>query len=257
MTQGPNWQDLLPRVVSAIVLIVAGAIEIYFGGWLFLITVCAVCGVMVWEAGRMFGAPRPRADGLLAGSALFVSILAPPPLIFLMVLASAFVTVTRAARDKRVFFAFYVWIMIACYTLVLLRDLGGFSWFLWAIAVIAATDIGGYFAGRLIGGPKFWPAISPKKTWSGTVAGWVIAAGVGGLMMSHLAVGAQLIAASVQVRFAAQIGDIAESAVKRRAGVKDSSSLIPGHGGVLDRFDGVMGGGFFALGFWAALGPAI
>ncbi|MEL6991505.1 MAG: phosphatidate cytidylyltransferase [Pseudomonadota bacterium] len=78
MTQGPNWQDLLPRVVSAIVLIVAGAIEIYFGGWLFLITVCAVCGVMVWEAGRMFGAPRPRADGLLAGSALFVSILAPP-----------------------------------------------------------------------------------------------------------------------------------------------------------------------------------
>ena len=104
---------------------------------------------------------------------------------------------------------------------------------------------------------EYAAAISPKITWSGTGAGWVIAAGVGGLMMAHLDVGAQLIAASVLVSFAAQIGDIAESAVKRRAGVKDSSSLIPGHGGVLDRFDGVMGGGFFALGFWAALGPAI
>ena len=257
MTQGPNWQDLAPRVASAIVLIVAGAIEIYFGGWLFLITVCAVCGVMVWEAGRMFGAPRPRADGLIAGSALLLSVLAPPPFIILMVLASAFVTVTRAERDKRVFFAFYVWIMIACYAIVLLRDLGGFTWFLWAIAVIAATDIGGYFAGRLIGGPKFWPAISPKKTWSGTVAGWVLAAAVGAFMMAYLDVGVMLVAASVLVSFASQIGDISESAVKRRAGVKDSSNLIPGHGGVLDRFDGVMGGGFIALGFWAALSPAI
>ncbi|MEL7011666.1 MAG: phosphatidate cytidylyltransferase [Pseudomonadota bacterium] len=257
MTQKANWHDLLPRVASAIVLIAAGAIEIYFGGWLFLITVCAVCGVMVWEAGRMFGAPRPRADGVLAGSALFVSILAPPPFFFLMILASAFVSVTRAARDRRTFFAFYVWILIACYAIVLLRDLGGFTWFFWAISVIAVTDIGGYFAGRLIGGPKFWPAISPKKTWSGTVAGWVMAAGVGAFMMAYLDVGALLIAASVLVSFAAQIGDIAESAIKRRSGVKDSSNLIPGHGGVLDRFDGVMGGGFFALGFWAVLSPAV
>lgn len=256
MTQNPNWQDLMPRVISAIVMIVAGAVEIYIGGLLFRVTVCAVCGVMIWEAARMFGAPRPRADGLLAGSALFLGVMAPQPLIFLVIVASAFVSVTRAERDKRVFFAFYVWILVACYALILLRDAGGFSWFLWAICVVAATDIGGYFAGRLLGGPKFWPAISPKKTWSGTVAGWGAAAAVGAMMMSSLGIGTQLIAASVLVSFASQMGDIAESAIKRRAGVKDSSALIPGHGGVLDRFDGVMGGGFVALGFWAMLNSA-
>ncbi|MEL7253858.1 MAG: phosphatidate cytidylyltransferase [Pseudomonadota bacterium] len=254
MSEGPKWQDLLPRVASAVVLIVAGAVEIWFGGWLFLITVCAVCGIMVWEASRMFDAPRPRADGVIAGSTLFVVIIAPVALFAPIVLASAFVTVTRAGRDKRLFFLSYVWILIASFAVFLLRDLGGLMWFLWAIAVIAATDIGGYFAGRMLGGPKFWPAVSPKKTWSGTVAGWGVAAIAGALMMPYLGVGVQLVFASILVSFAAQMGDIAESAVKRRAGVKDSSSLIPGHGGVLDRFDGVLGGGLVALAFWVMLG---
>ncbi|MEO0752865.1 MAG: phosphatidate cytidylyltransferase [Pseudomonadota bacterium] len=257
MTAAPKWQDLLPRVASAAVLIVAGAVEIWFGGWLFLITVCAVCGLMVWEAARMFDAPRPRADGLIAAFTLFVCILAPTAFLAPMVLASAFVTVTRAGRDKRLFFVSYVWILIASFAVFLLRDLGGFTWFLWAIFVIAATDIGGYFAGRLVGGPKFWPAVSPKKTWSGTVAGWAAAGAVGAVMMSYLGVSTQLIFASMLVSFAAQMGDIAESAVKRRAGVKDSSSLIPGHGGVLDRFDGVLGGGLVALAFWIMLNPSI
>ncbi|MEM7597451.1 MAG: phosphatidate cytidylyltransferase [Pseudomonadota bacterium] len=257
MTASPKWQDLLPRVASAVVLIVAGAVEIYFGGWLFLITVCAVCGVMVWEAARMFASPRPRADGVIAGFTLFVCILAPPAFLAPMVLASAFVAVTRAAKDKRLYFVSFVWILIASYAVFQLRDLGGFLWFLWAIFVIAATDIGGYFAGRMIGGPKFWPALSPKKTWSGTVAGWIAAGVVGAIMMPYLEVGPRLIFASILVSFAAQMGDIGESAIKRRAGVKDSSRLIPGHGGVLDRFDGVMGGGLVALAFWIMLRPEI
>lgn len=257
MTQSPKWQDLLPRVASAVVLIVAGAVEIYLGGWLFLVTVCAVCGVMVWEAARMFASPRPRADGLIAGFTLFVAILSPPAFLAPLVLAAAFVTISRAGQDKRLFLVSYVWILIASFAVFLLRDLGGFLWFLWAIFVVAVSDIAGYFAGRLLGGPKFWPAISPKKTWSGTVAGWVAAALVGALMMTQLGIGSELIVASVLVSFAAQMGDIGESAIKRRAGVKDSSSLIPGHGGVLDRFDGVMGGGLAAMGVWVLLSPGI
>lgn len=256
MTTSQNWQDLMPRIASAVVLIVVGAVEIYVGGWLFLITLSAVCGVMIWEAANMFGAPRPRADGLIAGFTLFAVIIAPTAFLAPMVLAAAFVTVMRAERDKRLFFISYIWILIASYAVFLLRELGGFTWFVWAILVVAATDIGGYFAGRMIGGPKFWPAISPKKTWAGTVAGWITAGIVGLIMTPYLDVGGRLILASVLVSFASQMGDIAESAIKRRAGVKDSSNLIPGHGGVLDRFDGVLAGSIVALAFWVMLGAS-
>ncbi len=253
MIESAKWQDLLPRVLSALVLIGAGAVEIWYGGWLFKLTVCAVCGIMIWEAARMFDAPRPRADGLLAGSSLLVCTLVPPFLIFPFIIAAALVTAGRAGKDKALFFGCYAWVLIACMAVIILRDLAGFEWFLWCICVVAATDIAGYFAGRLIGGPKFWPSISPKKTWSGTTAGWAAAAVVGWGLMPYVGASALLVPASIAVSLASQMGDIAESAVKRRAGVKDSSSLIPGHGGVLDRFDGVMGGSLVALIIWLAL----
>ena len=104
-----------------------------------------------------------------------------------------------------------------------------------------ASDVLGYFAGRMLGGPKFWPAISPKKTWAGTVAGWIGAAVVGMVVVLVSGAGWLLVPFSALVAFAGQLGDIAESWVKRRAGVKDASSLIPGHGGVLDRFDALIG----------------
>jgi phosphatidate cytidylyltransferase len=104
----------------------------------------------------------------------------------------------------------------------------------------------GYFAGRMIGGPKFWPRVSPKKTWSGTVAGWVGAALVALVFLTIPGTTAGvLIVLSVAMALASQMGDIAESAVKRATGVKDSSSLIPGHGGLMDRFDGMLGAAVF------------
>ena len=123
----------------------------------------------------------------------------------------------------------------ACFGLIALREFRGLEWVLWLILLVVATDVAGYFAGKTFGGPKFWPSLSPKKTWSGTSAGWV-AAFLVGLLFGGLWLG--LI--SVVLSFASQLGDISESAVKRRAGVKDSSNLIPGHGGLLDRFDGLM-----------------
>ena len=107
--------------------------------------------------------------------------------------------------------------------------------------VVVVTDVAGYFAGRIIGGPKFWPAVSPKKTWAGTTAGWLAAAVVGVVFGIGSGVMGTLVLASVLLSFASQLGDIAESAIKRRVGVKDSSTLIPGHGGLLDRFDGMLG----------------
>ena len=105
----------------------------------------------------------------------------------------------------------------------------------------------------MFGGPKFWPAVSPKKTWSGTAAGWVGAALVGLVFSINTGVGFQLVIVSIALAMASQMGDIAESALKRKMGVKDSSSLIPGHGGLMDRFDGMLGAALFLL----VLGPFV
>ena len=118
---------------------------------------------------------------------------------------------------------------------------------LWLVLVVAATDVFGYFAGRIFGGPKFWPLVSPKKTWSGTVAGWVSAGLVGAAFMKATGSGVELIGISVALSMASQMGDIAESALKRRVGVKDSSNLLPGHGGMFDRFDGMLGAALLLL----------
>jgi phosphatidate cytidylyltransferase len=121
------------------------------------------------------------------------------------------------------------------------------AWLIWLVLVVVVTDIAGYFAGRIIGGPKFWPAVSPKKTWSGTIAGWVCAAIVGMVFLRFTTAGPDLPWISAALSLASQLGDIAESAIKRRMGVKDSSHLIPGHGGLLDRFDGLLGASLLML----------
>ncbi|MFT7370353.1 MAG: phosphatidate cytidylyltransferase [Octadecabacter sp.] len=118
---------------------------------------------------------------------------------------------------------------------------------MWLVSIVVLTDIVGYFVGRSFGGPKFWPALSPKKTWSGTIGGWIGAAIVGIVFVIFFNAGWMVILLSILVSFAGQMGDIAESALKRRQGVKDSSTLIPGHGGLLDRFDALLGASLFML----------
>ncbi|HKT75921.1 MAG TPA: phosphatidate cytidylyltransferase, partial [Sphingobium sp.] len=110
----------------------------------------------------------------------------------------------------------------------------------WALSLVWATDVGAYFAGRAIGGPKLAPRVSPSKTWAG-LAGGVLAALVLGFLLHRFAgLPIQLAAASGLLAVAAQLGDLLESHMKRRAGVKDSGTLLPGHGGVMDRLDGVV-----------------
>ena len=133
-----------------------------------------------------------------------------------------------------------------------LRNDVGLISLLWVILVVVATDVAGYFVGRIVGGPKFWPSISPKKTWSGIVGGWIAASMIGAAF--DLLLLWPLMIISIALSFASQMGDIAESSLKRRFGVKDSSQLIPGHGGFLDRFDGVISAGLL-IGVVALLFP--
>ena len=126
----------------------------------------------------------------------------------------------------------------------------------WALGLVWATDIGAYFAGRSIGGPKLAPRVSPSKTWSG-LGGGVLAALVLGFLLHRFAgLPIQLAAASGLLAVAAQLGDLFESAMKRRAGVKDSGTLLPGHGGVMDRLDGVVAAAPLAALLYLLLGQA-
>jgi len=252
MTDARMWHDLGPRVLSGAALAAGGVALLWAGGWIFILAACALCGVMVWEAARLFAVPGAERDGALAAAALMLALVLPGLFVLPLVLAAGLVTAGRAPRDRGLCLGFTVWLILATLALVVLREAGGAVLAFWLVAVVVASDVAGYFAGRRLGGPKFWPRISPKKTWSGTVSGWLAAAVAGAVFAGPTGAGAILVPLSVVVALAGQIGDIAESVVKRRAGVKDSSALIPGHGGLLDRFDALLGAAAVAALLWAS-----
>ncbi|WP_380052163.1 phosphatidate cytidylyltransferase [Falsihalocynthiibacter sp. SS001] len=220
MSIASKWSDLLPRTLSAIVMATVGITATYYGGVAFSVLILVCLAAMLWELLRM---ARPAI---------------------------------REGRDWGIFFAYSLAITVASCAFIYLRNRPDGVWAIFVLFVIVIlSDIFGYFAGKAIGGPKFWPRISPKKTWAGTIAGWV-AAGIFGVIASTMDITKDIVLVSaspvltvigfVLLAFAAQLGDIVESALKRRYSIKDSSNLIPGHGGVLDRFDGMVGVGAVA-----------
>ena len=245
-----KWGDLAARSLSAVIMVLFGFTAIWQGGDVFHVAVAAICGVMMWELVQMVHPDKTNLSLILGGvaaAALFVAsyvpLLTATPFLIVPALAGALLL----PRYKRVFALFAAAALVAGYAMVAVRDHLGLDWMIWLVLVVVATDIMGYFAGRVIGGPKFWPRISPKKTWSGTIGGWIGAAVVGWCFATISGAPMGIIWFSVLIAVASQFGDISESAIKRAVGVKDSSRLIPGHGGVLDRFDGMMGASLLVL----------
>lgn len=239
-----KWADLRPRLLSAIVMLAVGAVEIWLGGTAFAALAVALTAVMLWELATMTAPWRqapPLAVAGAGGAALVLALVLHGTLAGLFLMVPTLILILTPRRDRRLAGAYALAIMLAGFGLVTLRDAAGISVILWLIAVVVASDVLGYFAGRSFGGPKFWPQVSPKKTWSGTVAGWIGAALVGLGFVIFADADWLLLPLSALVAFAGQMGDIVESWIKRRAGVKDASHLIPGHGGVLDRFDALIG----------------
>jgi len=240
-----RFGDLKARVLSALVMAAVGLTALWAGGHVFAALAIALSGLMGWELHRMMmpEAPQGRAEahGVVAAIVVAVFSYTWGGLVSVagLVLAAGLLG-ARMPRDGRIFAAYLALILLAGHGFIVLRGEYGLAWVLWLVLIVIGSDVAGYFAGRVIGGPKFWPRVSPKKTWSGTVAGWMLAAVVGYVFMDILGAGVWLIAVSVLLAVAGQMGDIAESAIKRRYGIKDSSNLIPGHGGVLDRFDAMI-----------------
>ena len=238
-------------------MVAVGVAGIWIGGHVFHVLIAAICGLMVWELVRMLepdAPPLALQQGGVAALAVLLATYLPPLYATPLLAAAVLVGINKVKQYTTVYVVFSALVLLAGWGMAHVRDDLGFGWMVWLVLVVVVTDVAGYFAGRIIGGPKFWPAVSPKKTWAGTSAGWVAAAVVGvGFGIGSGATGA-LVLASVVISFASQMGDIAESAIKRRVGVKDSSNLIPGHGGLLDRFDGMLGASLALLVLEVAFG---
>jgi phosphatidate cytidylyltransferase len=238
-------RNLVMRVVAALVLAPAAIAIAYVGGWLWtaLVTLAAIGLYVEWLT--IVGAARQRrvvASGVVA-LAVAGLCLAPGRIeVSLLVLVVGLAAVALLSPERRHWNAagfFYAAAAEVASLLVRLDQESGFAALILVLLVVWATDIGGYFAGRGIGGPKLWPQVSPKKTWAGAIGGFaaslVVAAGFAAFGLGKT--GPMLLMGAV-LSMASQLGDLFESAVKRRFGVKDSSHIIPGHGGLLDRLDG-------------------
>ncbi len=245
-----RWDDLAVRLGTALGMVALGLLAVWLGGLWFHVLIAAVCGLMVWELVCLLDSGSSQSQillAILAALVLLVAIELPKGIALPLLLLPSVLGQSRITSGRVTYGVFTALILLAGYGMMALRDDFGITWILWMILVVVATDVAGYFAGRAIGGPKFWPRVSPKKTWSGTLAGWIAAALVGLVVATTTPAGLGLIGLSIAVSLASQIGDIAESAMKRRVGAKDSSSLLPGHGGVLDRFDGMLAASVFLV----------
>jgi phosphatidate cytidylyltransferase len=217
-------------------------LAVWYGAPAFSILAAVLGGVMVWEWDRMCrGRFGPSGRAVAAGVVVAALVAPVAPLLALgMVWTGCLAAAVFSRSGWLAMGALYIGLPVVA--MVWLRDVGGAWTLIWTMVVVWGTDTGAYAAGRAIGGPRLAPRISPNKTWAGLLGGMVSAAVLGGLAAVWLDPDRWLPLAALAAGLAvvAQLGDLFESSVKRRFKVKDSSRIIPGHGGVLDRVDGLM-----------------
>ncbi|AZO62900.1 MAG: phosphatidate cytidylyltransferase [Mesorhizobium sp.] len=257
--------NLQQRVISAIVMAAATLALTWLGGLPFRLFCAAIAALIFYEWTRMSRAENGATLGFLPEVLILVfigALVAGLPALWLLLLVAAITVIVAVAARLRGAAQWeasgLAYASLSGLSLAYLRgdSHSGLIAILFLFAVVWATDIAAYFVGRRVGGPKLAPSISPGKTQSGALGGAVggiaaglvlaIAAGAGNLTMLGLV--------ALALSIVSQIGDLFESWVKRRQGCKDSSNLIPGHGGVMDRVDGLVAAAFalYVIGWIAA-----
>ncbi len=275
MTAAPaarfDQRDLRRRLISAALLAPAALLAAWFGGLAFVALVALAAALLGREWGWMSAPRRPLRVTVAVVAAVWVA-LAFAALdrwtgawVALAIGIGVAALVARGFSERRTDAAFgALYIGAPCILLLWLRageDDIGRTWLLFLLLIVWAADGGAFFAGKLLGGPKLWPRFSPNKTWAGFFGGLAAAAAAA---LAHCAViGPPLLwpaalALGLLTGAAAMAGDLWESMLKRRFGVKDSGDLIPGHGGLLDRVDGLMFAAFIvAAARWTGLPGAL
>jgi len=245
--------DLGPRVAAAVVMGLAAVTAAWIGGIVFVAFWWIASVVVFWEWQRIVRADR-LVERLAAGAlglvlaalfALHQSVIEAAAALLLAAGALGWL----AGPRHRIWAAagtLYAGALVVSLGLLRASPAYGLAAILWLFAVVWGTDVAAYFAGRLIRGPRLWPSVSPGKTWSGAVVGALAGAACGLLLGGWTNRIDRLFWLGLATAVFSELGDLFESALKRRFGVKDSSNLIPGHGGLMDRLDAFIAASVFA-----------
>ena len=254
-----RWGDLGVRAVSGLVLIAFALVTARQGGVLFVLTWLAAAIGVFWEWQRLPGHPSVArlAIGIVAlAVTTVIARFDAPPLALLTLAVGMGVLTATAGPGSRLWtasgLAYAGLLVVALVSLRASFPFGSHA-IVWLFATVWSTDVFAYFGGRLMGGPKLWPRVSPSKTWSGTLTGLAAGALIGSWVILRdppaPTATTPIVLLSLSAAALSQVGDAFESALKRHFGVKDSSSLIPGHGGLMDRLDGFIAAAVFAFVF--------
>lgn len=247
-----RYQDFGARTVTAIVLAIICLAGIWRGGLLFLVLCSLLVALLIYELLLLTEDDMPQWHRITVAvsSALAFALVTEALLLqyLFSILACIMLPVATSlflGRSRLQFAIFGASIFLAANQLILIRTIFGFDYVLAVILTVVASDMAGYFIGRLVKGPRLPTSFSPNKTWSGSIAGWLAAIAVWCTATTTLSLSSLVM--GFMIAIAAQLGDLAQSWLKRRANVKDSSSILPGHGGIYDRFDSMIGAGVLLL----------
>jgi phosphatidate cytidylyltransferase len=241
--------DFRTRVASGLGMGAVAALFTFSGAIAFSILVVVVALLLSWEWGRLVhGRDADVVVAIHVGAAGIAAVLAAFGFVGLGLLAlpiGAILAMLLSLGRNSVFSALGVFYAgLPAVAMIWLRSDAtlGLLAVIFVIVIVIASDTAGFLSGRVLGGPRLWPRISPNKTWAGMIGALVASSIIGALFWFAVpgASAVRLAATGVVLSLAAQGGDLAESAIKRRFGAKDSGSLIPGHGGVMDRVDGLV-----------------
>ena len=245
--------DLKPRVAAAAAMGSLALATAWIGGFIFALFWWLAAMVVLWEWQRLIGgsrlAERVAVGGVMVAlAALFAlhnSILGVIAALVFGAAAAAWLA-GRAQAAWAAGGVIYAGALVSSVVLLRLSPSFGLAAIFWLFAVVWGADVAAYFGGRLIGGPRLWPSVSPGKTWSGAITGALAGAILGLMLAAWTNRVAALFVLGLATAIVSELGDLFESALKRRFGVKDSSGLIPGHGGLMDRLDAFVAASVFA-----------
>lgn len=255
-TPGVNWFDkligtsMVRRALSGVVLIAIALAVLWVGDWLLALWVSIAGARMAFEWERMVHGRVDISSTVINAATVVAAVLLTWKGLPLIALGAVLMGTTTSVSWAALHGTKPGWSLVGIPYIAI--PTAAFMWLgmhlegqailIWMLVTVWATDSGAYIVGSIAKGPKLWPSLSPKKTWSGLIGGTICAAIAGALAAHFLDAPSPATAAttSVVMSIVCQLGDLLESAFKRRFQVKDAGGLIPGHGGALDRLDGLM-----------------
>ncbi len=237
-------QELATRIVVGLALVGFALAILWAGGFAFWLITTIIGIVMLNEWSNLAGANAATTRMMQFTLSVPLAIMCPlaaGPQFFALGLIAAAAVFTLVSTKRRVLALGIIYTGLPVLALLLIRKQpDGLLFAIWAMALVWMCDIGAFFVGRAFGGPRLAPMISPNKTWAGFVGGIIAAGAFGAILHFGWGLPLRLTLATPLLAVVAQAGDLYESWLKRQAGVKDSGTILPGHGGLMDRLDGLM-----------------